>query len=65
MARDPIGDVVGLRNGADCDPQRLADAWHARLREIALAVLGALYPAASAAALPRARRSAENAPPAL
>jgi hypothetical protein len=65
MARDPIGDVVGLRNGADCDPQRLADAWHARLREIALAVLGALYPAASADALPRARRSAENAPPAL
>ena len=56
--------TVALRDGDDCDPERLAAAWQASLATIVLAVLESLYPAAAADALPPPRRSAENAPPA-
>ena len=64
IARHDLAPTVALRNGDDCDTERLAAAWQATLATIVLAVLESLYPAAAADALPRARRSAENAAPA-
>jgi hypothetical protein len=61
IARDDLAPTVALRHRDDCDAERLAAAWKAKLATIVLAVLEALYPAATADALPRARRSAENA----
>jgi hypothetical protein len=64
IARHDLAATVALRNRDDCDTERLAVAWQAMLATIVLAVLESLYPAAAADALPRARRSAENAAPA-
>jgi hypothetical protein len=64
IARHDLAATVALRNRDDCDIERLAAAWQAMLATIVLAVLESLYPAAAADALPRARRSAENAAPA-
>ena len=55
---------VALRGIADGDSDLLANALQARLAELSLAVLAALYPDAGADALPPSRRSAENATPA-
>jgi hypothetical protein len=55
-SRGGVASLVAMRGASGCDPDALAGAWQARLGEIALAVLEALYPDA----LPRARRSAEN-----
>ena len=64
VARHDPRAIVAVRDGDDCDTERLAAAWQAMLATIVLAVLESLYPGAGADALPRARRSAENAPPA-
>ena len=63
VAHRGVASVVALRAGDDCDEASLAAAWQAKLREITLAVLGALYPHADFGALPRGARSADNAPP--
>ena len=49
--------VVALRTGEACDVATLAQAWQHALRTVTLAVLASLYPDA----LPRPRRSTENA----
>jgi hypothetical protein len=64
IARHDLAPTAALRNSDECDTERLAAAWQATLATIVLAVLESLYPAAAADALPRARRSAENAAPA-
>jgi hypothetical protein len=52
-----IAQAVARRTDEPCDVRRLAQAWHDTLRTITLAVLASLYPDA----LPRPRRSTENA----
>jgi hypothetical protein len=55
-----LASLVARRGSEDGDVEALASAWQAKLGEVALAALAALYPDA----LPPARRSAENAAPA-
>jgi hypothetical protein len=52
-----IAQAVARRTDEPCDVRRLAQVWHDTLRTITLAVLASLYPDA----LPRPRRSTENA----
>ncbi|HLW12893.1 MAG TPA: GTPase domain-containing protein [Casimicrobiaceae bacterium] len=59
-----VAPISALRGIADGDIDMLANALQARLAELSLAVLAALYPDAGADALPPSRRSAENATPA-
>jgi hypothetical protein len=59
-AHGGVASLVAMRGVEGCDVASVAKAWQARLAEISLAVLEDLYPA-RAAALPAARRSAENA----
>jgi len=59
-----VAAIVALRGIVDGDIDMGTNAWQARLAELSLAVLTALYPDAGADALPPSRRSAENATPA-
>ena len=54
-----VAPILALRGTEHCNVQTLASAWQAKLGEISLAVLAALYPDA----LPPARRSADNGEP--
>jgi hypothetical protein len=54
-----VAPMLALRSTENCNLQTLASAWQAKLGEISLAVLAALYPDA----LPPARRSADNGEP--
>jgi len=56
--------IVAPRGIADGDSELLANALQARLADLSLAVLAALYPDAGADTLPPSRRSADNATPA-
>jgi len=53
-----VAPVLALRTAEDCNVASLATAWQRKLREIALAVLAALYPEAA----PTAVRSMDTTP---
>lgn len=59
-----VAELVARRNADPCDADALVRALQPKLHAIALDVLAALYPGAGVAALPAARRSADNASPA-